>query len=251
MPATRRWERGVLTFVLTLIILGIGSTPACGQGGARDDPMIVKATDDFDVTGDGSNPAWQQASWTTLGRHATVAGHGYTTRAKMLYSSTGLYVLFDGTDSLLTATLDADYQKLWTEDVFEVFFWTDEQYPVYFEYEVSPLGFELPLIIPNLDGSFFGWIPWQYEGPRKTRKATSIVGGVRSSGARIEGWRAEVFIPYVLLAPLQNVPPEPGVRWRANFYRIDYDGGKTTYWHWKPIETSFHEYSRYGTISFE
>lgn len=254
MLATRFRDKGFLLIVLTLLAFGIGSAPACGQDGdesAGMKEMIVKTTEDFDVTGDGSNAAWQQAAWTPLSRNAAVAEHNYTARIKMLYSETGLYILFDGTDSLLTATLDADYLKLWTEDVFEAFFWTDEQHPVYFEYEISPLGFELPLIIPNFDGSFFGWIPWQYEGERLTRKAVSIQGGPQTSGARIEGWRAEVFVPYALLSPLQNVPPTPGMRWRANFYRVDYDGQKTTYWSWTPVESSFHEYDRFGTITFE
>ncbi len=216
--------------------------------------MTIPTTADFDVTGDGNNPAWQQAEWAMLSPLSGPLGaaeHDYATRIKMLYSQTGLYVLFDGEDRALTATLEGDYLKLWTEDVFEFFFWTDEQHPIYFEYEISPLGYELPLIIPNFDGAFFGWIPWQYEGDRVTQKAVAILAGPQTSGAEIEGWRAEVFVPYDLLAPLPNVPPQPGMRWRANFYRIDYDDGKTTYWSWSPIERTFHEYERFGTIIFE
>ena len=109
---------------------------------------------------------------------------------------------------------------LWNEDVFEVFLWTDERYPVYFEYEISPLNHELPILIPNFGGQFLGWRPWHYERDRATRKATSIIGGPKQSGAAIEGWRAEFFFPYALLRPLQNVPPKPGTHWRANFYRM-------------------------------
>ena len=38
---------------------------------------------------------------------------------------------------------------LWNEDVFEVFLWTDERYPVYLEYEISPLNHELPILDPE------------------------------------------------------------------------------------------------------
>ena len=143
--------------------------------------MTIPTTADFDVTGDGTNPAWDNAEWARLDIRRD-GGHGYATRIKMLYSQTGLYVLFDGEDRTLTATLEGDYLKLWTEDVFEFFFWTDEQHPIYFEYEISPLGYELPLIIPNFDGTFFGWIPWQYEGDRLTQKAVAILGGPQESG---------------------------------------------------------------------
>jgi hypothetical protein len=212
--------------------------------------LTVKSTADFEPTGDGRNPAWDRADWTPLVL-LRGNGHDYTTRVKMLYSETGLYVLFDGTDSLMTASLRGDFLNLWTEDVYEFFLWTDERYPVYFEYEISPLGFELPLIIPNFEDTYLGWIPWQYEGDRKTRKAVSVLGESVETGAPISGWQAEVFVPYVLLRPLQQVPPKPGMRWRANFYRVDYDGGESSSWSWVPVGESFHEFERYGTIVFE
>jgi hypothetical protein len=211
--------------------------------------LTVKPAADFEVTGTGDNPAWQQAEWTAL-RRRQADGNPYDTRFKMLYSSTGVYFLMDGTDRKLTATMSEDFMDLWNEDVFEVFLWTDERYPVYLEYEISPLNHELPILIPNFGGQFLGWRPWHYDGPRKTRKATSTMGGPKQSNASIEGWRAEFFIPYAMLRPLQNVPPKPGTRWRANFYRMDYDNGKTTQWDWAPVGPSFHEYDKFGELLF-
>ena len=65
------------------------------------------------------------------------------------------------------------------------------------------------------------------------------------------GWRAEVFIPFELMAPLRNVPPKAGTRWRANFYRMDYDDKNVTSWDWARVGTSFHEYRKFGTLVFE
>lgn len=212
--------------------------------------LRVPPTEDFEVTGDGSAEAWKKAAWEPL--HKRIKdGHPYETRIKVLYSKTGLYVLMDATDEKLTATFKEDYQNLWTEDVFEVFLWPDERHPVYFEYEISPLNVELPILVPNLDGKFLGWRPWHYEGERKTRKATAAVGGPKKSGADVKGWKAEVFIPYELLKPLQNVLPKSGTRWRANFYRMDYDGGKSTGWDWARVGPSFHEFEKFGTLVFE
>jgi predicted TIM-barrel fold metal-dependent hydrolase len=226
-------------------------------GGADPEPapparpeLHVRATDDFEVTGDGSAPAWKNAAWVPL-RRRTKDGQPYETRVKVLYSKTGLYVLLDAEDRKITATFKEDFENLWTEDVFEVFLWTDERQPLYFEYEISPLNKELPILIPNLDGKFLGWRPWHYEGNRKTRKATSAQGGALRSGGAVTGWKAEVFIPYELLTPLQNVPPKAGSRWRANFYRMDYDDGKTTSWDWAPVGPSFHEFRKFGTLVFE
>ncbi len=212
--------------------------------------LTVRRTEDFAVTGRGDSPAWEKAPWEPL--HARAAGgHPYQTRVKALYSQAGLYVLMDARDRTITATMAEDFLDLWNEDVFEFFLWPDERYPVYFEYEISPLGFELPILIPNFEGQFLGWRPWHYEGDRRTRKATTTMGGPKQSGAAVTGWRAEVFVPYDLLKPLRNVPPRPGTRWRANFYRVDYDDGKTAAWDWTRVGPSFHEFEKFGTLVFE
>src|SRR4051812_37472122 len=212
----------VLPMLLAMAMTGEVSMPAQTDERPR---LTVRSSDDFEVTGTGDHAAWQRVDWVTL-RRRQPQSHSYDTQFKMLYSTTGLYFLMDGTDRRLTATMNEDFMDLWNEDVYEVFLWTDERFPLYFEYEISPLNRELPIIVPNFGGQFLGWRPWHYERERLTRKATSVTGGPKQSQAAIEGWRAEFFIPYQLLRPLQNVPPKPGTTWRANFYRMDHDEGK-------------------------
>ena len=216
----------------------------------RTDQIRVLPAVDFEVTGDGRNEAWAKAEWVTIPRRNS-GKLPYESRLKLLYSSKGLYTLFEGTDEKLTVSNLSDFDNLWEEDVFEIFLWPDEKQTIYFEYEISPLGKELPILVPNLNGKFLGWRPWHYEGTRKTRKATSIVDGTAAPGSVASRWMAEIFIPYSLLEPLQNVPPKAGSRWRANFYRVDYDDKKTTAWSWVPVGPSFHEYQKFGTLLFE
>lgn len=235
---------GIAAIFLTLVL-----EPSRGQEPGQA-VMRVRGTQDFTVTGSGDTPAWRMAD----GQRLTLRGQGtypYETTVKMLYSASGLYVFMEGTDRVLSATMQDDFLDLWTEDVYEFFLWPDERYPIYFEYEISPLGYELPILIPNLDGQFLGWRPWHYEEGRKTRKAVRVLGGPAEPGARITGWRAEVFVPYDLLKPLTNVPPKPGTKWRANFYRVDYDEGKSTAWDWARVGPSFHEFQKFGSIVFE
>lgn len=204
---------------------------------------------DFELTGRPDAEAWRAAPWAAL----QVCGgktHPYDAQFKAAYSATGVYVLLSGADRKLTATLQQDDLDLWKEDVFEIFLWPDARDAVYFEYELSPLGFELPLLLTNIGGQRQGWRPWHYEGGRKIRKVASVQGGAQQSGAAIAGWTAEVFIPYALLKPLRQVPPQPGSEWRANFYRMDYDEG-TCGWNWAPVGGSFHEIEKFGTLVFE
>jgi hypothetical protein len=244
------WSAGLFLGLAVALMTTMSDRPQATGGQAAARPrLVVKATDDFEVTGAGEHAAWKQVEWTPLRRRQPET-HPYDTRFKMLYSPTGLYFLMEATDKKLTATMTEDFMDLWNEDVFEVFLWTDERYPVYFEYEISPFNHELPILIPNFGGQFLGWRPWHYDKDRVTRKATSIIGGPKQSGAAIEGWRAEFFFPYALLKPLQNVPPKPGTRWRANFYRMDYDDGKRAQWEWSPVGETFHDFEHFGEIEF-
>lgn len=230
----------------TLLPLALAALSACSAL----PELRVPRTADFDLDGSGRAPAWSAAAWTPL-QPLQAAGTGYETRVKLLYSKSGLYILFDGGDRTLTAQLAHDNLHLWTEDVFEAFFWPDESVPLYFEYEISPHGKELPILVPNLNGRIRGWLPWDYEGARRTRKAAVVRGGPAVAGAAIEGWGAEVFIPYELLTPLSKVPPEPGMRWRANFYRMDHDGPSRVQWAWAPVRGNFHEFRSFGILRFD
>jgi hypothetical protein len=213
---------------------------------ASDTTVIhIKKTQDFQITGEGSAANWNSVEWMTLPQRGNT-NVTYETKIKLLYSDSGIYCLYHCDDKKIISTLKGDFLDLWHEDVVEAFFWTDETEPLYFEYELSPLNYELPILVPNRKGSFFGWLPWHYEGDRRTKHATHINKEADSASS----WVAEFFIPFALLKALGNVPPQKGTKWRANFYRIDHDNGET-YWAWQLTRTNFHDYQRFGTIVFD
>lgn len=239
------FENVVLLSLIMLFSALDFSLMANGEPGSA----VIKKSDDFKIDGKANSVNWDKTGWLDIGKQDN-GKTGYKTRAKVLYSGTGIYFLFDCEDKKLTSTLKGDNLDLYNEDVVEVFLWTEESFPVYFEYELSPLNYELTIMVPNNKGKFFGWLPWHYEGDKKTIHETAVKGGKRESGADVKGWTAEFFIPYKLLAPLGNVPPVSGTRWRANMYRIDYDNGATHY-SWQKTAGSFHEYNKFGTFIFE
>jgi hypothetical protein len=211
--------------------------------------ITIKKSIDFEVTGAGGAENWDKTDWIVIPLR-TGSGEPLTTKVKLLYSDTGIYFLFDCQDKKLTATMDEDFMDLWKEDVVEVFLWPDENAPVYFEYEISPLNYELPILISNHNGDLVRWQPFHYDADRKTSHEIIIHGGEKISNAIISGWTAEFFIPYKLLRPLNNILPKPGTRWRANMYRVDYDPGRIS-WSWQLTSKSFHEYKKFGTFIFE
>lgn len=217
---------------------------------------VVGKSPDFTINGEGNAIQWENTDWVemTLQESPNDIPVDLKTKVKMLYSETGMYFLFQSDDRKLTATIQKDFGSLFTEDVVELFLWPDSTMPLYFEYEISPLNYELALLVPNINGKFQGWRPLNYEGRIKTQHLTTIQWGQKKSNATIKGWTAEVYIPYGLLSPIVQKPPKSGEKWKANFYRIDYDQGYTS-WSWQKttpkVRGSFHQYQKFGTIIFE
>ena len=205
---------------------------------------VVKKTKDFVLNGNGNAVEWNTTDYLELSKRRNGA-MDYKTKMKILYSETGIYCLYQCEDKIITSTIKADFEDIFNEDVVEAFFWPEESSIIYFEYELSPYNYELPILVPNYNGKFLGWRPWHYEGNKKTRHAATI----NKEGDKVVSWTAEFFIPYKLMEPLQNMPPQKGMKWRANFYRIDYDKG-STYWSWRPTRKNFHDYESFGTIIF-
>jgi hypothetical protein len=212
--------------------------------------MNLALVDDFELTGDGRQPQWQDVPWHQMTR----VGNGallYKTRCKAAWSSTGLYFLVDCEDKHLTSSLTEDYANLFTEDVVEIFLQPDPDVPLYLEYEISPLGYELSILVPNNGKHFHGWRPWNQVPEQRTRKATGVFGGPKKAGADVSSWSAEVFIPYRHFLGLRNCPPQAGTLWRGNIYRIDYDFGSTTHWAlYTDTGTNFHDFLNFGNIKF-
>jgi len=224
----------------------------------------VKHTTDFTITGDGNEQEWNSTEWNTITQRSneelqkanwyitseelTKKQTQYQTQFKILYSDKGIYCLYKCEDSTISCTLKEDFAALFKEDVVEAFFWPDTSRVIYFEYELSPLNYELPLIIFNDKGNTSGWLPFYYRGQRKTSHAVKINTNKTPAGRFT--WTAEFFIPYALITSFKNVPPEKGTQWRANFYRIDYDNG-INYSSWQLTQNDFHDYARFGVIEFD
>lgn len=240
----------MMTYALILFIGSFLFTTNNMADKNKDEQLAVKKCADFQVTGKGDNPQWDQVPWHDMNL-MDKTDNEYSTKFKMLYSDMGIYVLGYCEDQIISTDYDTDQGDIWEGDVFEVFLQTDEDNPLYFEYEINPLNTELVILVPNNQGDFFGWAPWHYEGDRKVQKAVHVHDGVAETGAKISGWTAEMFFPYALFKALKNVPPKAGSKWRGNFYRMDYDSGKRIKWGWKEVESTFHEYDKFGTIIFE
>ncbi len=172
-PTRSHLLRNIAVFLLLLL-----ASPAMSQ----DTTLYIQSTEDFEIDGEGNHAAWSKTEWVTL-----TLQHGpaekLLTQAKVLYSETGVYFLVQCEDEKLTATLTEDFADLYKEDVVEIFLWTDEAQPLYFEYELSPLNYELPIIIPNQR------VPFSVGGPGTMKASDSPVTLLRYRVVRKKAWR--------------------------------------------------------------
>jgi hypothetical protein len=198
---------------------------------------------DLVLDGSGNAPMWSAVPWFELTRVAGDAG--YRTRCKLGRSVQGLYLLADAEDARIDCTKQADGEDLFTEDVIEWFLQPDPAVPVYIEYEISPLGHHLVLIVPNAGRGFHGWQGWKMDGSRAIRRAVQVRGGPQAPGAAVQGWSLEVFLPWDLFRGFANVPPTGP--WRGNVYRIDRDST----WALAPaVGSQFHDAQGFATFVF-
>ncbi len=242
-------KRMKFLFYLAISLI-ITSNVAIGQQDVQSKnttPLLVKKCVDFAVTGKGDNTEWNKTEWNEMTKLDT-GGKAYTSRFKIMYSAKGIYVLFYGDDDKISTTFDKDFDDLFKGDVFEVFFHPDTTTSTYFEYEINQLNKELVLLLLRMKGKLQSWMPWHYDGNRRTIKMVNVAGEKKPANNAITSWTAEVFFPYDLLI---NSPPGSGTVWNANFYRLDYDSGNMIKWAWGPVERSFHELKRFRSIKFE
>src|SRR6266851_4176968 len=119
-------------FVGLFLLFSLTNLTVCGQ--LPDSTVLpVNKTKDFEITGDGSAANWKNEQWLVLPKR-NENGVAYLTKMKILYSDSGIYCLYYCQDNTLTSTLREDFSDLFTGDVVEAFFWTDESVPMYFEY---------------------------------------------------------------------------------------------------------------------
>ncbi len=253
MNQTRRFR---LVSALVVMLLSVFSTGAIPQLPAAptnvdDSTLLVKRTGDFSVTGDGSNPAWSKTVWHSLTK-LDRSGPDYGGRFKILYSDSGIYVLFAGGDKRITTDKLEDMSEIYEGDAFEVFMLPDTARGVYFEYEINPVGKQLVLVLAKQGKKRPAWIPWG-KSPVGIDRKVKVSGGEMHAGAGISSWTAELFFSSEVLNIISGMPPRKGDTWLANLCRLDYDNGKPpAKWSWSPgIVNSFHELDKFRRLKFD
>jgi FAD:protein FMN transferase len=159
--------------------------------------------------------AWAAAPSVTWGP-ATIA-----TAFRALSTRDGLAVRFDVTDPSPWHTLTQRDERLWTEEVVELFLDVGATGRSYAEVEWNPANAVVDLWVDRAENRFDK--DWNVNGlETRVHPRTDAAG-------RPVGWTAVGLLPWTSLATKAPagaaVPPRPGDRWRFNVFRIERPGG--------------------------
>jgi hypothetical protein len=164
------------------------------------------------------------------------------TAAKLLWNQEYLYVAFKCHDDFVYASYQGFNDRLYEEEVVEVFIDDNRDLKTYLEFEVNPLNAVLHYSLHhNLRGQFLKF----------ARVDNRLITAVVQEPAD-QIWNVEIAIPFAEFVTARNIPPQPGDTWLLNLYRIDRPrNGEAEYSAWSPTKKiNFHLPECFGELIF-
>lgn len=186
---------------------------------------------------------WQGVKAITLTEVMTGSKSRLETEVKAMYSNDYIYFAFRCADDYIKATMEKYNDKLYEEDVVEVFIDDNMDLKTYIEIEVNPLNAVLHYYMNNdLKGYYFGFA-------RNDKKVISAV----NINKETKEWCTEIAVPLSEFVTAKNNPPLPGDKWLINFFRIDRgEKGEDEYSSWSATgKINFHMPEKFGQLVFE
>jgi hypothetical protein len=194
------------------------------------------------IDGDLYKEPWRDAKGDFLVETESASEANLSSEFKALWNEKFLYISFKCKDDYIKATMTEYNDKLYEEDVVEVFIDDNNDLKTYLEIEVNPLNAVLHYVINNnLKGKKF-----LYAKVDETLETATIFY------EDIQEWHTEIAIPMEEFTTAANNPPISGDRWGINFYRIDRkENMEDEYSAWSATgKIDFHVPEKFGQLIF-
>lgn len=202
------------------------------------------------IDGNLDEPAWQQAQWIDLSENSRGDAPLQPGRVAALWDNEFLYLAFDFQDHSILSSITTRDARLWVQDVAEVFIAPSNNGRLYYEFQFSPLSNwrDVFVIHRGVPADFKVLQEWDTEATVKAR----VRGTLENNRDKDDGWSVEVAIQLSDLWLADGRPPQPGDRWRMNFYRIDYGEDEPELSAWCPtLKSTFHDPFSFGIVEFD
>ncbi len=214
---------------------------------------VFRADTPVIIDGEWNKPQWKDIQEVHIHNHMgpqpSFRPHA---RAKMMYDQHHLYLIFVVNDRYVRCLTSQINGPVWEDACVEFFFSPDVSFPGrYFNLEVNCAG--IPLMhynrIPDVDITALA-----IQDIKRIEIAHSQAGMIDPEITDPLTWTLEYRIPIGMLEKYSKITrPEPGVEWRANFYKIAENSSNPHYLTWSPVENdepNFHLPQYFGLIRF-
>lgn len=230
---------------LTCILFLTVSTAAWSQA-----YQCLRAESKITIDGQFNDAAWQKANWTEF--KDTFTGGTLPTPGKcaLLWDSERLYVAWDVKDTNILASIYVRDERVWVQDVVEIFLDPMKLGRVYYEFQMNAIDNIRDVVIMHSGkgAEIYAMGDWD----SNTEFKTTLNGTLENNQDTDVGWTCEMAIPLKELWLAENHPPMAGDIWRFNVYWINYGLEKPYHGALQPtIEGSYHTPWRFGYIEFK
>lgn len=204
--------------------------------------ICKKIYEDIYVDGNADKKIWNNIEPVYLCDNVTGEKPVQDTWVKTAWNDDFLYVIFNCKDNFPNASKIQFNDRLYEEDVVEIFIDDDSDYKTYIEVEVNPLNALLHYFVLNdLKGKINTY----------ARCEKKIITAVKLDDLN-KAWSAEIAIPMLEFVTSNSIPPKQGDLFKVNFYRIDKDKkGSFEYTAWSPTgKINYHMPVKFGVLEF-
>lgn len=215
--------------------------------------QVTAISEKITIDGKWDKPVWEKVKPIRIeNRMGEEPRFRPVSEAKMLYDATNVYVIFRVHDKFVKSTVTTYNGHVSGDSCVEFFFSPNSAEPGhYFNLEVNAGGTPLIFFITKPRTEFTKLPDRAID---EIEIAHSLPTLVNPEITEEVTWTIEYRIPLGMLKQFTNVTmPNPGVTWRANFYKTGSSTSNPHYYTWAPVsnpEPNFHLPAYFGTLNF-
>ena len=214
---------------------------------------VHRLTGSMSIDGKWDKPQWQNIDPIEIKNHmGEKPEYQPVTKAKVLYDDEHIYVIFRVEDQYVRAVAEEYHGPVWKDSCVEFFFAPGQEPSLgYLNLETNCGGTAL-LHYQKLPGQNIREI--DIADMSQIEIAHSLPKIVNPEITESIVWTLEYRLPLAIIRKYCEVTtPEPGVTWRANFYKCAESNSHPHWLTWSFVdhpEPSFHQPAFFGTLEF-
>jgi hypothetical protein len=216
--------------------------------------MVKHSSEPHEINSEWDRRIWNETNSLILGNFmGEKPSHFPGTEVKLKYNEDNIYLIFKVKDKYIKAVAKETNEKVWLDSCVEFFFTPGpDTERGYFNFEANCKG--VFLFQYNLNnGAKKGFV--SNEDCKKVKISHSLAREVGHETSEPENWTLEYSIPISILSNYMKVnKPEPGVSWRANFYKCADNTSHPHWLTWAKVDypkPKFHLPEFFGRLDFE